>query len=91
VKKIKKNGNSNSKFTIMYLLSSKNLQKFTGARLNHQEHNSTKKLKNLLRIAHKNLSKTAVFNFSKTFMARVKHPKILKKYSKFIIGNLVFE
>jgi hypothetical protein len=43
------------------------------------------KLKNLLRIAHKNSNNTAVFKISKTFMAQDKHKKISKKYSKFTI------
>jgi hypothetical protein len=41
--------------------------------------------KKLLSIAYKNSSKTVVFKFYKNFMDRVKHPKILKKYSKFTI------
>jgi hypothetical protein len=37
-------------------------------------------LKNLLRIAHRNSNKTAIFKASKNFMAQAKHHKIEKKY-----------
>jgi hypothetical protein len=63
---------------------------------NHQEHGATtktqksprkntvqqQKLKKLLRIAHKNSNKTAVFKISKNFMAQDKHNKISKKIFK---------
>jgi hypothetical protein len=42
-KEIKKISDSNSKFKISYFPSSKNHQKFTEARINHQEHNATTK------------------------------------------------
>jgi hypothetical protein len=42
-------------------------------------------LKNLLWIVHKNSNKIAVFNVSKNFMARQRHPKIEEKYLKIII------
>jgi hypothetical protein len=36
--------------------------------------------KQLLRIAHRNSNKTAVFKASKNFMAKAKHHKIEQKY-----------
>ena len=42
-------------------------------------------LKNLLQIGHRKKNKTAVFEFSKNFVARFKHRKILQKYLKFKI------
>ena len=42
-------------------------------------------LKDILNIGHRKKNKTAVFEFSKNFVARFKHRKILQKYLKFKI------
>jgi hypothetical protein len=81
----KKNNDSNSKFKNLYFPGFKNCQKFTGARSNHQEHSATTKLKKLLRIAHRNSNKTAVFKASKNLWLGINIKKLRKKYLKFTI------